>query len=526
MNKNNYFVIFLKKINLSVNSLIKKYLNKLKTSNKNNYFVIFVKKINLSVNSLIKKYSKKLNISNLSNILLNNKVFLTFIGLIVLFFLYLLIPHTYSKTEIRKELENQLLNKYNLDFNFSKNFNYKFFPRPHFIINDSSIIEDEVEISDIKKLKVYISLENLFSLKNIIVKNVILENTNFNLNKRSSNFFIKLLDNNFLDSSFTVENSNVFFRNTKNEVLFINKIIKMRYYYDPKELKNIIKSKNEIFNIPYAFNSYKDSDKNKISSQISSKFIKLKIENELNYIEDLKKGFIKIIFNKNNFKANYKFNKNYFSFKLFDRLNNPNFTYKGKIDFTPFHSNLEGKAYKINMSNLLEPNSLFIQLLKTEIFNNKHLNVESNINIKNYLRYESFNNILLNFKIREGLIDIDNTKFSWNDLADFKILDSLIYLNKNQLILDGKLVISVKNYDKIYKFLQISKKLRPVINNIELNFNYNFDQQIANFNDIKINNQTTQNIKVLKNITLKRNKLQNQIYFKKILKKAIAAYAG
>jgi len=122
MNKNNYFVIFLKKINLSVNSLIKKYLNKLKTSNKNNYFVIFVKKINLSVNSLIKKYSKKLNISNLSNILLNNKVFLTFIGLIVLFFLYLLIPHTYSKTEIRKELENQLLNKYNLDFNFSKNF--------------------------------------------------------------------------------------------------------------------------------------------------------------------------------------------------------------------------------------------------------------------------------------------------------------------------------------------------------------------------------------------------------------------
>ena len=67
------------------------------------------------------------------------------------------------------------------------------------------------EISDIKKLSIFISLDNLFSLKNIAIKDVILENTNFNLNKKNSNFFIKLLDNKFFESSFTIKNSNIFF---------------------------------------------------------------------------------------------------------------------------------------------------------------------------------------------------------------------------------------------------------------------------------------------------------------------------
>ena len=45
-----------------------------------------------------------------------------------------------------------------------------------------------------------------------------------------------------------------FFRNSQNDVLFINKIIDMKYYYDPKLLKNTIISKNKLFNFPYELN--------------------------------------------------------------------------------------------------------------------------------------------------------------------------------------------------------------------------------------------------------------------------------
>ena len=55
-----------------------------------------------------------------------------------------------------------------------------------------------------------------------------------------------LLDKNFKNSNFIIKNSNIFYRNKENEVLFINKIINLKYYYDVKVLRNIFISKNEI----------------------------------------------------------------------------------------------------------------------------------------------------------------------------------------------------------------------------------------------------------------------------------------
>ena len=67
-------------------------------------------------------------------------------------------------------------------------------------------------------------MENLFSLKNIKLNHVILEEANFNLNKENYNFFYNLLDGNFNDFKFEILKSNVFYRNLENEVLIINNI--------------------------------------------------------------------------------------------------------------------------------------------------------------------------------------------------------------------------------------------------------------------------------------------------------------
>jgi hypothetical protein len=129
------------------------------------------------------------------------------------------------------------LDKLNLEFNFEKKLDYKFLPRPHFITSESSLIFNENKISKINKLKIYVSLENLFSLKNMKVKNVIIEEANFNLNKNNYNFFIKLLDNNFADIKLEILDSNIFYKNSENNVLFINNIESAKYIYDLKELK-------------------------------------------------------------------------------------------------------------------------------------------------------------------------------------------------------------------------------------------------------------------------------------------------
>ena len=263
---------------------------------KNNHFVKIFKKIYLSINRLLEKYLNKLNPNNLLNILLSNKAFVTFVAIIILFLSYLSIPHVYNKAEIQKELENQLFDKFGLNFNFTQKLEYNFYPRPHFIIEESSILEKELNISDIKKLSIYVSLNNFFSLKNITIKDVILENANFNLNKKNSDFFLKLLDNNFLKSRFIIKNSNMFFKNNEGEVLFVNKIIDMNYYYDTKELKNLVNSDNEIFNIPYFLTLNKE--KKKIFTKINLNYLKLQIENEIDYSNEKKIGLVNILFSK------------------------------------------------------------------------------------------------------------------------------------------------------------------------------------------------------------------------------------
>ena len=85
--------------------------------------------------------------------------------MIILFFSYLSIPNIFNQSKFQQTKKN-LLKKLNLEFNFEKKLNYKFLPRPHFITNESSIIFNENKISEINKLKIYVSLENLFSLKN------------------------------------------------------------------------------------------------------------------------------------------------------------------------------------------------------------------------------------------------------------------------------------------------------------------------------------------------------------------------
>jgi len=104
--------------------------------NKKNYFVKSLNKIYLSINNLLKKNLNKLNFNNFSKIARSNNFFFIFVALIILFVSYLSIPNIYTKAKIHTELKKQLLEKFNLNFKFSQNLNYKFLPRPHFTNED------------------------------------------------------------------------------------------------------------------------------------------------------------------------------------------------------------------------------------------------------------------------------------------------------------------------------------------------------------------------------------------------------
>ena len=497
---------------------------------KHNFFVNFLKKINLFISSLLEKKLNKLNFlfdpDKLLIFLSFKRIFGFLSILFVIIFSYLSLPYFYNTNNLVNTIKNQLSKNLNINFSITSDLKYNFFPKPNFTFKNSKFYNDGKTIADVERIKIYISPKHLFSLDNIKIDNVILNKVNFDLNKNNYNFFIKLLDNNFENFDFKINDSNIFYRNIENDVLFINKINELKYYFDSLDQKNTLLANNEIFNIPYTIELKDYINKKKIISQINFDFLSLKIVNELNYKDSHKNGLIKLIHFKNISEGKYKIEKNFFNFNFLDSLNS-NFEYKGTINFIPFFSELFGNIKEIHLDKIFSSKSLLVQLFKTELLNNKNLNIDAVIKTKKILPYNDLINLVLNLKIEEGLIDFNETTFSWLDNADFKISNSLLYVKNNNLVLDGNISINIYDVNEIYKYFQAPRNYRKEIKKINFNFVYNFDQKVTRLNNIQIDGLINQKVnEVLKQFISKDSLLQDRVYFKNLINEAIKSYAG
>ena len=506
---------------------------------KHKFFQKFLKKKDHYLNSLLKiKFKKRNNPSKIKiynlNFLFSNKKLEYFtsynrssfllIGIIIVALSYLSIPYFYNTNKLIDKVEQELSKNLNIDFSLSKDFRYNFFPRPFFTFQKVSFLNQEKNLGEIK---VNISPSQLFFSKDIKIGDATLQNVSFSVNKKNYNFFIDLLKNDYSNFEFEIKNSNIFYNNIKNDILFINKINKIKYYYDKKKFSNFLIAESEIFNIPYFMKIQNNFENKEIENSINSDLLKLKIKNQFSYKNIEKKGLIKILYNKRKSNLEYSLSKNLFKFSYSDKLIEPNFVYKGDINFKPFFSESSGNLKEINSNQLLNPNSVLVQFLKTEILNNKNLNIKTSVNANKIKSYTDLINLVLKVKISEGLIDINETSLSWLDYVDFKISDSLLYVKDNNLILDAFIVIKINDYNEVYKFFQTPRNYRKKIKKIEFNLNYNFDQLSAKLNDIKIDNFIHEEVsKNLNQLIFKDNKLQNRIYFKNLMNQAIKNYAG
>ena len=253
----------------------------------------------------------------------------------------------------------------------------------------------------------------------------------------------------------------------------------------------------------------------------------MQIENFLTNDNNSKTGSATLLFNKIKSLINYEFKKNSFEFSYFDDLEKQKFFYSGKLNFKPFYSIIEGTTEEINASYLFGTNAIIAELFKTEIFNNKNLDIKLNINANKIKKNRNFTNLFLKFKIQDGLIDIDDTKVEWKDNSIIKLSDTLIYVNEGKLFLDGRSQVNIMNFKNIYKFLLTPKNFRKEIKTIDFSFRYVFSEKAIMLNDIKIDGKYNQKVnKRLNNIYLRDNDLQNKIYFKNIMNDVIEAYAG
>ena len=500
MSKHNFFANFLKKTNIFINSLLKKKLNKLNFLFEKDKFLIFLS---------------------------FKRAFMFLSALIVLVFSYLSIPNFYDTSNLINNVKNQLYKDLNIDFNLSEKFSYNLFPKPNFTFQEIKFLYQDKNFASIDEMKIYISISNLFTSNDIKIKKININKVNFDLNKKNYNFFVKLLNSNFSNFNLEIKNSNIFYRNIENEVLFINKIDQLKYYYDLKDNKNTFVANNEIFNIPYTVELKNHKDEKKILTKVNFDFLKLQVKNILSYKQIQKNGLIEFTYNKKKSEGTYQFNNNLFNFNYLNKSLGNNFKYKGAINLIPFFSEISGDIDIINLDKLFNPDTILVQLLKSELLNNKNLNINGIINAEQIIPFRDLNNLVFKFRIEDGLLDISETKFGWLDYVDFQIFDSLLYVKDNNLVLDGNISIDIHNSSEIYKFFQTPRNYRKEIKKIKFNFIYNFDQEITNLNNIEIDNLANPEVNnILGQFISKETILQNRIYFKSLINEAIKSYAG
>ena len=480
----------------------------------------------LSINNLLESYfnslrrfifdTKKLRFDK------NNKVFIVIISIIFLTLVYFLIPTAYNKELIQKEIKNQIYQKYNIVLKFDNIIQYNFFPKPHFSSKNLSILNEKRKIAEVKNFKIFIDFKNFFNFNEIQTQDVIFDKADFNFKKSDLSFFTDLLKTEPNRNVIKIKRSNLFFTNRDDEVLFINQINDSNFYYDLKNLKNALILKGKVFNVPYKLIIGNDKLNEILDFEFTSKKLVLKIENETDYKKENDTGNLKISFkNKNNI-FEYQINKN--SLDIISEDNNKIF--RGLIEFKPFYlvSNFKYQSFRIK--DLLN-NPFFIEILKSQILDNKNLNAIINFDVKNVYDFDRFSDLSMKLKIEEGKYNFSNSNITWKENVNISFSDAFLNFDKEKINFNGRTSFDVKNQDELFKFFQIKKDLRKNIEKIELDFNYDLNDEKITFDNFRIDNKSNKKIEeIISNFNSNSKKFFNKITFKNFVNDILAAYFG
>ena len=216
---------------------------------KDNLLAKKIKKKFLSINNSLEGYFNNLTLflKNIKKKKLgtNGKVILGLGVSIILLLSYFLIPTFNDKKLIESEIKNHILKKYNINLNFNEELYYALIPLPHYSSRNASIIKDEKEIAKIKNVKILISPKKFFSFKKIFIRDIIFIEADFNLRLKDLLFFQNLLRIEPNENKVVIKNSNIFYQNKNEEILFINKINKSKFFYDSKIYKTFFHQKTK-----------------------------------------------------------------------------------------------------------------------------------------------------------------------------------------------------------------------------------------------------------------------------------------
>ena len=444
-----------------------------------------MKQIVKNFNNLIKKtiFKLKNKTNNKFHVSTFNKYAITVICILFVYIFYLLIPLLYDKNWVQNKIVSKLSTEFNISLSNSFDISYRILPKPHYLIRDS-----KTALAEIKVLNVFISQNNLFNKNSIRINKVVIEEANFSLLKDNFKTFYKNSENKFSKKKIKINNSNIFFKDSLNEVISIIKISNAFLFFDEKNLFNLFDLKGEIFNIPFELNYQNTLDLQK-QIEIKAPDLQLKV---INYFfkkdENLSSGINNISILSSNINTKYNIKDQIVIFQSDgSRVYNSKIDYNGQLAINPFDLNLKINLYNYKISNLFTPNSIINEFIKSGLLFNENISVHTLVNIESTKKDEIFNKAKLELRVLNGKISFDKSIFINNNIGLIEVSNSDLFLENDRLILTSNLSIDIKDIDGLFSFLNTDKKSRKDIKNIKLNIIYDFLSNQIKFKNIRIN---------------------------------------
>ena len=467
------------------------------------------------------KNFRKFNQSKKKFYNLNNKIAISIASLVILFFCYFLIPAFYKEEKIKTSLINQISDRYDIKIEFNEKIKYGIFPKPFFYTKNLNFKYNEKVIANSGYAKFYISFKNFFLSENILLKDLVFQDTEFSINSNNINFFLKTLNSSDKENQFIFKRSKFFYRDQNGDLLFLSKIKNFNFYYDDVNNFQKVKTIFEVFNIPFKLDISKNFINENKNIKLSSKKIRLDIETSIDYNKEKISGFFDISsINKRNL-FNYVIKDNSLNFSSLDK------DFTGEVSFKPFYFSTDLNFNFVSQKKIFQSESLLIDLLDSELLNNPNLNASVNIKINKIDKFEYLKDFFSKIHFSDGRILMKNFNTQWNESVLIKSNEIEFLNDEDGKKLVGEMIFNFKDIEKFFRYFQIKRNYRDVFKTIKLDFVYDFSLDKITMNNFKIDNKSFQKIdKFLNQYNKSENNSFNRFAIRNFIKEFFKIYAG
>ena len=429
---------------------------------------------------------------------------------IIVFFtviLFLSLPVLLKYKSIQNKIEKKVSSEFKINLKNLDDISFKFFPKPHYLVKkanlDLNTKDDKSSIIETNNLKIFISIKNIYSKKNISIEGIEIGNANIYFKLKDildfrNHLYYKI------NKPIYIKNSKFFLQDIKNKTILISPIRKMDYFINNKNNSKELKIKGNLFDINYYSSWKRFYDNPKYSfNEIKLKNPNLFIKNSFS-LEDksIFRGKSSINFLNEDFIINYLMKDNKIFINSSNQIKNQKIKLNSIIELEPFFFDAT-----INIDQ--KDTNFLIDYLLNLILNLKEENL-GNVNGKltlvvNNLKNSIINSGNINLSIKEKKIKLEKSLFEIKDIGKVRSVFRY-YENKGDLIFASENIFEITNKKEFSRKFQVSLKNVKNINRIYFDLEKNIDNGEISISNIYLNKIDTQNFSeeyyTIKNIQL------------------------